>query len=109
MRTCHDLTAVGATTETAWRGQARCREGDAEHFFAPAHVECKPDKDAREEQARALCRSCAVQRVCLEWSLVVQEPHGIWGGLNELERRRALRLRTTAPEPSLARSRRVPS
>jgi WhiB family redox-sensing transcriptional regulator len=34
-----------------------------------------------------------VQKACLEYSLTVQEPHGIWGGLNELERRRLLRKR----------------
>jgi WhiB family redox-sensing transcriptional regulator len=34
-----------------------------------------------------------VQRECLEYSLAVQEPHGIWGGLNELERKRLQRKR----------------
>ena len=29
----------------------------------------------------------------LDYALVVNEPHGIWGGLNELERRRLLRRR----------------
>ena len=77
----------------AWRGRAECRRDTAVHFFAPAHFERKEEKDAREGQARALCRTCPVQQACLEYSLTVQEPHGIWGGLNELERRRLLRKR----------------
>jgi WhiB family redox-sensing transcriptional regulator len=53
----------------------------------------KPEKDARVDMARALCRACPVRQACLDYSLSVQEPHGIWGGLNELERRRLLRQR----------------
>jgi WhiB family redox-sensing transcriptional regulator len=84
---------VLATLETPWRGQAACRRDTATAFFPPPHFEMKPEKDERENQARALCRACPVQRDCLEYSLEVREPHGIWGGLNELERRRMLRQR----------------
>lgn len=79
--------------DTGWRMAAACRTASAVHFFAPPHFERKPEKDAREGAARALCRSCPVRLQCLEYSLAVQERHGIWGGLNELERRRLLRKR----------------
>ena len=83
--------------EPSWRGDAECRKASAAaqavHFFAPSHFERKDEKDFREGQARALCRACPVLEVCREYSLAVQEPHGIWGGLNELERRRLLRKR----------------
>jgi WhiB family redox-sensing transcriptional regulator len=82
-----------APPEPTWRGAAECRRDNAVHFFAPSHFERKEEKDLREGQARALCRACPVQKACLEYSLAVQEPHGIWGGLNELERRRTLRKR----------------
>lgn len=85
--------AAAPPVEPTWRTQASCRTKSAVHFFAPPHFERKPEKDAREGAARALCRSCPVQRQCLEYALAVQEPHGIWGGLNELERRRLLRKR----------------
>ena len=85
--------AAPPQVEPTWRGNAECRRTNAVHFFAPAHFERKEEKDLREGQARALCRACPVQRACLEYSLAVQEPHGIWGGLNELERRRELRRR----------------
>jgi WhiB family redox-sensing transcriptional regulator len=88
--------------ETGWRSQASCRTKSAVHFFAPAHFERKPEKDAREGAARALCRACPVQRACLEYALAVEEPHGIWGGLNELERRRLLRKRAAEEQRQTA-------
>ena len=30
---------------------------------------------------------CPVQRECLEYAIAIGEMHGIWGGLNETERR----------------------
>ena len=84
--------------EPGWRADAACRTKNAVHFFAPPHFERKPEKDAREGAARALCRACPVQPQCLEYSLAVQEPHGIWGGLNELERRRLIRKRAAAQQ-----------
>ena len=79
--------------EAPWRDSASCRRENATVFFPPSHYEMKPEKDEREDKARSLCRACPVQQACLEYSLTVQEPHGIWGGLSELERRRLLRSR----------------
>ena len=76
-----------------WRARAACRADNAVYFFAPNHFERKPEKDLREGIARSLCRSCPVARDCLEYSLAVSEMNGIWGGLNELERRRLQRSR----------------
>ena len=41
----------------------------------------------REAQAKAICRECPVQPECLDYALGIREPHGIWGGLTEAERR----------------------
>ncbi len=85
-----------------WRVDAQCRSKNAVYFFAPPHFERKGEKDAREGAARALCGSCKVRAECLEYALAAQEPHGIWGGMNELERRRLLRKRaveTATPSP----------
>jgi WhiB family redox-sensing transcriptional regulator len=35
-----------------------------------------------------------VRGECLEYALTIREPHGIWGGLNEHERRELLAART---------------
>jgi WhiB family redox-sensing transcriptional regulator len=77
--------------ETMWRAGAECQSDNATYFYAPSHFERKPEKDLREGIARALCRRCKVREQCLNYSLTVSESHGIWGGLNELERKRLLR------------------
>ena len=79
--------------DTSWRSRAGCRGDNAVYFFAPSHFERKPEKDLREGMARSLCRSCIVRQECLDYSIEVEENHGIWGGLNELERKRILRRR----------------
>lgn len=85
-----------------WRAYALCRAENATYFYAPAHFERKPEKDHREGIARALCRVCQVQPQCLQYSLEVAESHGIWGGLNELERKRLLRRRKAEAEAAAA-------
>ncbi|HET6816700.1 MAG TPA: WhiB family transcriptional regulator [Mycobacteriales bacterium] len=82
--------------DTTWRAAAECRGENAVYFFAPSHFERKPEKDFREGMARALCRRCKVRQECLDYSIAVEESHGIWGGLNELERKRLLRKRRAA-------------
>lgn len=89
---------VDRLSEPSWRSHARCRQQSAGYFFAPPHFERKPEKDAREGAARALCGACEVREKCLDYALAVQERHGIWGGLNELERRRLLRKREAEAE-----------
>jgi WhiB family redox-sensing transcriptional regulator len=59
-------------------------------FFPPAHFERKDEKLDRERRAKAICGTCCVRKDCLEYALRIREPHGIWGGLNELERRAML-------------------
>jgi WhiB family redox-sensing transcriptional regulator len=59
-------------------------------FFPPAQFERKEDKLAREHRAKAICAQCAVRQPCLQYALKIREPHGIWGGLNELERKQLL-------------------
>jgi WhiB family redox-sensing transcriptional regulator len=73
--------------EESWQVKAACRGPQAALFFPPSHFERKDDKDARERRAKAICASCPVRRSCLDYALRIREPHGIWGGLNEAERR----------------------
>lgn len=79
--------------EELWQTKAACRGPHAEVFFPPTHVERKEDKDEREVRAKAICATCSVQKPCLEYALRIREPHGIWGGLNELERKQLLSRR----------------
>jgi WhiB family redox-sensing transcriptional regulator len=86
-----DIVIEGWTS--GWQLQAACRGEDSTFFFAPSYFEKRREKDAREAVAKAICRTCPVLEECREYSLEVREGHGIWGGLNEMERRALLRQR----------------
>ena len=73
--------------EELWQAKAACRGPHTSWFFPPSHFERKDDKEARESRAKAICSTCPVKRPCLDYALRIREPHGIWGGLNEVERR----------------------
>ncbi len=50
----------------------------------------KEDREKRESKAKAVCNGCPVKVNCLEEAKEIEEPFGIWGGLNEVERKRNL-------------------
>jgi WhiB family redox-sensing transcriptional regulator len=79
--------------EEVWQLRASCRGPDSSLFFPPSHFERKEEKEAREARAKSICRTCPVQRPCLDYALRIREPHGIWGGLNETERKAMLAVR----------------
>ena len=56
-------------------------------FFPPPQFERKTDRAERERRAKEICADCSVAADCLDYALQIREPHGIWGGLNESERR----------------------
>lgn len=72
---------------TEWQQHGLCRSGDAAVFFPPATFEHKPDREEREAKAKAICEDCPVRVECLDWALATREPHGVWGGYSETERR----------------------
>lgn len=79
--------------DMGWQYHAACRGEVADLFFAPNYFERKEEKEAREARAKAICARCVVRVECLEYALRTREPHGIWGGLNEGERKALLRER----------------
>jgi WhiB family redox-sensing transcriptional regulator len=76
-----------------WQFDAECRGEDTSLFFAPSYFEKREEKDGREAKAKVICARCSVREECLDYALRTRETHGIWGGLNELERRQRLRQR----------------
>lgn len=76
-----------------WRRKASCRGPQAEIFFPPAHAERKEEKLDREGRAKTICSTCVVRRECLDYAIGIHEPHGIWGGLNEAERKQLVERR----------------
>jgi WhiB family redox-sensing transcriptional regulator len=87
---------VASQHEDMWQIRAACRGPQAVVFFPPSYVERKDERVGREREAKAICRSCCVREDCLEYALRIREPHGIWGGLNETERKQILDRRSTA-------------
>lgn len=51
------------------------------------HTERKHERLARERRAKSVCASCPVRNECLEHAISLDERYGIWGGLNQEERR----------------------
>ena len=85
----------------SWRDRAACLGVDPELFFpigntGPALLQI--------EEAKAVCRRCAVVEPCLSWAVESRQEDGVWGGLSADERRavkrrnaRARRADPTAP------------
>jgi len=68
----------------SWRELAACRTADPELFFpigrtGPAIGEI--------QRAKAVCASCPVRERCLTFALDTHQDFGVWGGLDEDERR----------------------
>lgn len=70
-----------------WADDARCRGEDPALFFGPNRFEPKRERIAREEAAKAVCRSCPCIQACREHAISAGETYGVWGGLGETDRR----------------------
>ena len=80
-------------TEELWQDRAACKGPQSAVFFPPSRLERKDERDARERRAKGICSVCPVRRACLDYAIRIREPHGIWGGLNELERKQLIAQR----------------
>lgn len=67
----------------SWEERAACAACDPEIFFAVGQRD--------ERKAKRVCGACPVRLQCLASALREPIEHGIWGGLNERERRRLRR------------------
>ena len=74
----------------SWRNRSACLDEDPELFFP---VGTTGPALEQTERAKAVCHSCAVINECLEWALDSNQDAGVWGGLNEDERRTLRRQR----------------
>lgn len=91
-------TPVAETWE--WQRHGSCRNLDSAVFFHPDGERgfARSDRVARAKQ---ICRGCPVIVQCRHHALTVEEPFGVWGGLDENERKEAIahrrRLRRNIP------------
>ena len=67
-----------------WREQAECLKADPELFFPVGNTGPALDQI---ERAKAVCASCSVTEMCLQYAMDTNQDYGVWGGLNEDERR----------------------
>jgi WhiB family redox-sensing transcriptional regulator len=83
-----------------WPSDAACRDVDPELFFpvgpiGPALVQA--------HRAKSVCRRCPVIQECAEFALGNREITGIWGGMDDEERRAERAARRRAPAVAAVR------
>lgn len=92
------FTRNGVIRDELWREHAACREHDPV-LWHPEYGSHGPGtakkKAAQDAPAKAICGMCPVRRECLESAMERRERHGIWGGLNEDERKALKKARAS--------------
>jgi WhiB family redox-sensing transcriptional regulator len=76
--------------EMWWVARAACIGEDPELFFPVGTGE---PAVAQAEIAKRVCAGCPVRDICLEWALQTCQDAGVWGGLDEEQRREIRRER----------------
>ena len=79
-----------------WSDRAACLRAEPETFFPIGKAGVALDEVSA---AKAICGRCAVLDECRAYALRSRQAFGVWGGLDE-EERRVIWL--TQPEPALA-------
>ena len=79
----------GADPGMGWQDRGLCAQTDPEAFF--------PEKGGSVAAAKRVCQQCEVRAACLEFALENGERFGVWGGLDERERRKLSRERQGRP------------
>lgn len=62
----------------AWLGDALCAQTDPEAFY--------PEAGQDGKAAKRICARCPVNAECLSYAVVVDERHGVWGGMARKQR-----------------------
>jgi WhiB family redox-sensing transcriptional regulator len=84
-----------------WFELAECRPElghDPELWFPASDPRSLKGRQDRAE-AKAICAGCPVRDACLRFALERGEDTGVWGGLDEAERRAVRRRRIAAIPP----------
>jgi hypothetical protein len=65
-----------------------CQNTDPDVWFSDKDSQDVHSSASTIRQAKAFCKMCPVKQLCLEYAIVNDEPHGIWGGLSTVDRRK---------------------
>jgi WhiB family transcriptional regulator, redox-sensing transcriptional regulator len=79
-----------------WQDKAACRGLDIELFFGP-DGERGSEREYREWNASQVCAGCPVRSECLDYAVDRPEKYGMYGGMNEDERKAERRRRMRRP------------
>jgi len=70
-----------------WSNRAACLSAEPEQFFPVGGAAAAQWESAA---AKAVCAHCDVLAECRDYALATRQPFGVWGGLDEEERRAVL-------------------
>ena len=76
-------------SEWDWQYHGTCRSLSPEMFFHP-EGERGAARRSRDAAAKKICLECPVLARCRDHALRAREPYGVWGGMSEEERVRAV-------------------
>lgn len=82
------LAIPALPAEDDWRTRGICKPEDDDLFFPASTTGANA---ALVQLAKGICQRCPVVTECRQWALDVREEFGVWGGLDETERRAILR------------------
>ncbi len=71
-----------------WRVDSACRDADPTLFFP---VGSSGEAVEQVERAKRFCETCPVVQECLIFAVTTNQEYGVWGGLDEEERREVRR------------------
>jgi WhiB family redox-sensing transcriptional regulator len=80
---------AATTDEWDWQLQAACRGMDGAWFFPPDREQAKA-RTSRISRAKAVCARCPALMACRDFALDNGELFGVWGGLSEDDRIKAV-------------------
>lgn len=87
----HDTSRTAPAESADWRQHSACRNEDPDLWFP---LGTTGPFIAQTEQAKDICNTrCPVVNQCLSYALESRQMFGVWGGLDEDERRRMLGVR----------------
>ena len=92
MRTAASYRTIESVpvAETDWRKRSLCTRESPDLFFPVGNGE---GAQLQVQEAKRVCRDCEVREPCLSWALDAGVKDGVWGGLDEEERRGLLAQR----------------
>lgn len=74
-------------TRPDWRHNGLCHD-DPDLWFPDGKT---GPRALQAKRAKAVCQTCPVIKQCAQWALATRQEYGIFGGLDEVERRKILR------------------